>query len=180
MSSSSWFLVQLTFEVASRFYDQLFAHNSSDWQNLTCARLKPDTRTADFPEWDISHGTCRTEWDARGLTCVCKQPGTYALLWSKKGEEVSERERKIVKGLSSIKREESCTYYRILLTVSLQGWVLCALGNSEDVSLCRRRLFFALMLSLLFVSFWQRLTLSDQRAHHGDALWVREKPATKK
>ena len=91
MSSSSWFLVQLTFEVASRFYDQLFAHNSSDWQNLTCARLKPDTRTADFPEWDISHGTCRTEWDARGLTCVCKQPGTYALLWSKKGEEVSEK-----------------------------------------------------------------------------------------
>ena len=110
MSSSSWFLVQLTFEVASRFYDQLFAHNSSDWQNLTCARLKPDTRTADFPEWDISHGTCRTEWDARGLTCVCKQPGTYALLWSKKGEEVSERGRKTVRSLSSIKREKGIVY----------------------------------------------------------------------
>ena len=172
-------MVQLTFEVASRFYDQLFAHNSSDWQNLTCARLKPDTRTADFPEWDISHGTCRTEWDARGLTCVCKQPGTYALLWSKKGEEVSERGRTIVLGLV-IDQERGMVYILefCLQCLSKDGFSV-RLEIAKDVSLCRR-LFFALLLSLLFVSFWQRLTLSDQRAHHGDALWVREKPATKK
>ena len=71
------------------FSEVRFIKNSSEWQNLSCARLDLDA-TSECKWEDKGAGCSELEWDGfGGLSCNCNQSGSYALMWSREIERVS-------------------------------------------------------------------------------------------
>ena len=79
----------------NRFYDVVFKHsNDSAILNLSCGRVMFENKTnlswwsQKEHHWKVDP-SCQRQWHMDGMTCVCKQVGTYALLRTKHEYKVS-------------------------------------------------------------------------------------------